>query len=50
MDERGGKGLLLMFLIFFEAERSGGDTINDDVTDIGDCEDPQLLDFEGEAG
>ena len=45
MDERG-KGLLLMFLIFFEAERSGGDTIKS-VTDAGDCE--HVLDFAREC-
>ena len=33
-----------------EPERSGGDTISDDVTDIGDFEDPQVSDFEGEVG
>ena len=44
VDERG-KGLLFMFLIFLEADCSGGDTIKS-VTDAGDCE--HVLDFSGE--
>ena len=50
-DERGtGRELVCLVLWDEPPERSGSDTINDDVTDIGDCEDPQLLDFEGEVG
>ena len=41
MDERG-KGLLLMFLIFFEAERKGGDTTKA-VTDDGGCEQRSIV-------